>query len=474
LTTRPLHILLIIILIPLFSIAQNNIDNLVGHLKSIPFTGILSGKTYSTKIIQVPQELKCSEAKHNYLWYKNKLVIQIDGSGYLYEYNTGQPLKRMDSTCFEGYNFGAFTFVYRDTLFSMGGYGFWQFNGMIRYFNEKVGEWEVVKTNKSVPVMQNLYSKPFYDIPNHKIYLIYVLPKTLNEDETYKTDKTLYVQCFDLVKKKWWEEPKLFNTKIKTDGILSFLGPGTFHSKFGLIFLNESDIFIYDFNHNKIHTFLKGKEAQIRERCMPQTERIFYTRDSSLYFFDPKSGLIDSISFGERDFVDTRIPIYNNINKAEVLITNPYLAIIILFTILSASLFFVLYNKNKKLKHRNEFLMNSYFINGKKGNGEITVANPESFRENLTEVEKGLLDILVVNTSIDTMTSVTQVNQVLGVTNKPLKIQNNIRAATIQLINKKFMVYSGTADELIEKQRTEFDKRFFEYSIQRKYLGKVK
>ncbi len=36
------------------------------------------------------------------------------------------------------------------------------------------------------------------------------------------------------------------------------------------------------------------------------------------------------------------------------------------------------------------------------------------------------------------------------------------------------MVYSGTADELIERQRTEFDKRFFEYSIQRKYLGKVK
>ena len=133
-----------------------------------------------------------------------------------------------------------------------------------------------------------------------------------------------------------------------------------------------------------------------------------------------------------------------------------------------------MYRKNKSLKHRNEFLMNSYFINGKKGNGEITVANPESFRENLTEVEKGLFDILVVNTSIDTMTTVTQVNQVLGITNKPLKIQNNIRAATILLINKKFMVYSGTADELIEKQRTEFDKRFFEYSIQRKYLGKVK
>ncbi|MEI8074504.1 MAG: hypothetical protein WCH78_07120 [Bacteroidota bacterium] len=473
-TTRPLLILCIIIFLPLFTIAQPSIDNLVWNLKTAPFSGIISGKTYSTKIIQVPKELKCNEAKHNYLWYKNKLVVQIDGSGFLYEYNPGKPLKRMDSTCNEGYNFGAFVFVYKDTIYSMGGYGFWQFNGMVRYFNEKISEWEVVKTNKSIPLMQLMYSKPFYDIPNHKIYLVYVKPKPLNEDETYNIDKTLYVQSFDLIKKKWWEEPKLLNSKIKSDGILGFIGPGTFHSKFGLILLNETEVFIYDFHHNKLFTFLKGKESQIRERCTTRNERFFYTRDSSLYFFDPKSGLIDSISFGEHDFVDSGMPIYNNINTAEILITNPYPFIIILIALLSTISLIILFLKNKKLKYRNEFLMNNYFLNGKKGNGEVSVANPVSFRENLTEVEKGLLDILVVNTSIDTMTTVTQVNQVLGITNKPLKIQNNIRAATIQLINKKFMMYSGTADELIEKQRTEFDKRFFEYSIQRKYLGKVK
>lgn len=447
---------------------------MVANLKLAPFTGIISGKTYSSKIIQIPKELNCSEAKHNYLWYKNKLVIQIDGSGFIYEYIPGKPLKRIDSTCNEGYNFGAFTFVYNDTLFSIGGYGFWQFNGMVRYFNEKISEWEVVKTNKSIPLMQLMYSKPFYDIPNHKIYLVYVKPKQLNEDETYKSDKTLYVQCFDLIKKKWWEEPKLLNSKIKSDGILGFIGPGTFHSKFGLILLNETEVFIYDFHHNKIFTFSKEKESQIRERSTTQSERIFYTKDSTLYFFDPKSGLIDNISFGKNDFVNSGMPIYNDINTATVVFTNPYPLVIILITIISAISLIVLFLKNKKLKHRNEFLLNSYFINGKKGSNEISVANSASFRENLTEVEKGLLDILIVNTSSDTMTTVTQVNQVLGITNKPLKIQNNIRAATIQLINKKFMIYSGTTDELIEKQRTEFDKRFFEYSIQRKYLGKVK
>ena len=81
---------------------------------------------------------------------------------------------------------------------------------------------------------------------------------------------------------------------------------------------------------------------------------------------------------------------------------------------------------------------------------------------------------MINNSLIDAMTSVNQMNQVLGLGKKPVKIQNNLRAAAVLMINKKFKVYSGLPDELVEKQRTEFDKRFFEYSIQRKYLSKVR
>ena len=72
------------------------------------------------------------------------------------------------------------------------------------------------------------------------------------------------------------------------------------------------------------------------------------------------------------------------------------------------------------------------------------------------------------------MTSVNQMNQVMQIEKKSIKIQNNLRASMVLMINKKFMVYSGTQDELLEKRRTEFDKRFFEYTIQRKYLSKIK
>ena len=75
---------------------------------------------------------------------------------------------------------------------------------------------------------------------------------------------------------------------------------------------------------------------------------------------------------------------------------------------------------------------------------------------------------------IDVMTSVNQMNQVLGLGKKPVKIQNNLRAAAVLMINKKFKAYSDFPDDLLEKHRTEFDKRFFEYNILRKYLSKIR
>jgi len=127
-----------------------------------------------------------------------------------------------------------------------------------------------------------------------------------------------------------------------------------------------------------------------------------------------------------------------------------------------------------KIKKRNEFLLSAHTSNGKKTETEKVIANHESFRENLTEIEKGLLDILINNTVQNEMTNINEMNQVLGISNKPTKVQNNIRSTTIQIINKKFSVFSGLSDDLIEKQRTEFDKRFFEYFIQKKYLNKLK
>jgi hypothetical protein len=102
------------------------------------------------------------------------------------------------------------------------------------------------------------------------------------------------------------------------------------------------------------------------------------------------------------------------------------------------------------------------------------VKRNQPFSDTLTNVEKGLMNLILKNSSAGKMTSVIQVNDVLGISKKDVKAQNNIRAAALQMINQKFTVYSGLQDELMMKQRTDFDKRFFEYFIHPKFINKVK
>ena len=78
---------------------------------------------------------------------KNSHFIVTRGSGLVFkEYLNNDSLInfiRIDRTQFDGYNFDDIKFDYHDTLFSIGGFGFWRNNGQIRYFTENK-EWELL------------------------------------------------------------------------------------------------------------------------------------------------------------------------------------------------------------------------------------------------------------------------------------------------------------------------------------------
>jgi hypothetical protein len=78
--------------------------------------------------------------------------VGVSGFGHLWEYRQGR-LERLDTTFFAGSNFGADRFVYHDTLYSHGGYGFWLNHGVLTYFDPRYKEWErTALTGYSGPV----------------------------------------------------------------------------------------------------------------------------------------------------------------------------------------------------------------------------------------------------------------------------------------------------------------------------------
>ena len=82
--------------------------------------------------------------------------------------------------------------------------------------------------------------------------------------------------------------------------------------------------------------------------------------------------------------------------------------------------------------------------------------------------------ILVEYSKQGVPTSIDQINRALGVKNKEVTIQNKLRSDTLQMINKKFMVFASTSDTLVEREKTALDKRVYQYKINERYLNKIK
>ena len=129
----------------------------------------------------------------------------------------------------------------------------------------------------------------------------------------------------------------------------------------------------------------------------------------------------------------------------------------------------VLFVKNKKLVK---------FHQNTSGNGfhkkSIEVNKQVEFSDNLTETEKSVLDILYEYSKQGEPTSIDQINRALGVKNKEVTIQNKLRSDTLQMINKKFMVFASTSDTLVEREKTALDKRVYQYKLNERYLNKIK
>ena len=104
---------------------------------------------------------------NNFFFYDNgnRIRITIQGTGQVYEYS---PLKkeliRIDKTFHSGFNFGSNLFIRNNTLYSIGGEGFWNYSPTITYFDEKIKEWEILRSKNSgtTPIVdgyQGYYSK---------------------------------------------------------------------------------------------------------------------------------------------------------------------------------------------------------------------------------------------------------------------------------------------------------------------------
>lgn len=90
------------------------------------------------------------------LGYNHFVVIKGDtfvvpnGYHYVFKVDDGK-VTRLDQSTFHGGNFGRFLFSWNKTIYALGGYGFFNTNNNLEYFNEKLKGWSVEKTKGELP-----------------------------------------------------------------------------------------------------------------------------------------------------------------------------------------------------------------------------------------------------------------------------------------------------------------------------------
>ena len=387
------------------------------------------------------------------------LYAALNGSGVLYKallVNDRIEFKKIDSTVYFGDNFDSFIFSYRDTIYSLGGYGYWKTKGLLRYYIEQRHEWEIMKLNREIPVLGGKsYDLFYYDQKKGKLYFGFTREE--NNTTTGKESNSglhFETQVLDLAKKEWQQlgtlTPFLKNDLTSIRNIIS--------SPYGQMIAFQNKNMFLDYASNRIYRLSDAKQREIEQLPTSTGDaHVNYFIDSTFYSWLTSKNLVDSLVISTKDLVLINEKIYTeglspatDINQESSNKKNFVLFTLIGLSVVAGSGYY--FWKKKK--------QTTGFPKQQENNGN---GNYFTIPFSLLEIE--VISVIVENSLKGNYTSIEEVNKALGVSKKNIEIQKKQRSDIITSINKKYSYIKRSQQELIEKKRTEFDKRSFEYYI---------
>ena len=364
---------------------------------------------------------------NNFFFYDNgnRIRITIQGTGQVYEY---LPLKkeliRIDKTFHSGFNFGSNLFVRNNTLYSVGGEGFWNYSPTITYFDEKTKEWEILRPKNEGPIpmvdgYQGYYSKGdvYYSGGSGlKNYL---------EEENIEYIDDLYL--FDFKQNQWSYLGKI-NPDLPFKKSRGIIWTGEF-----FIHFSGSNIYIINPNKNEVHLYKNNKKV------FKWGYDQFVSRDTVISFVGVNNGPITELSVSE---IQRNSKYFGKFYNARIESYWYYLTGIIL--LISLALGYSLIKKKKK----------------------------KGLDFPFTHLEKKLLLKLLELTPGEYLTT-HDINDILETSNKTQENQRRIRFNVISQINKKLQLKLGVKYG-IERTSLPEDKRLTVYGLNAEIVNKVR
>lgn len=430
-----------------------------------PISDIVS-YNYMHRFFELPDaELPYIKGIHQFLVKGgNSLYMVVDGTGRIYrveESGSRMNFIRLDSTRFFGYNFGFIPFCYNDTIYSLGGYGFWKFNGQLREFIESKGEWELAKLNVEIPFARfGVSSSPLYwlSYEEKKLYVGYTLRSNEGIRSPIQNARIDSAFVLDLKDRKWTSLGAMNKlAREKTSDAENLPG-----SPWGqLVHSNlEDKFYLLNFAGNSIMTLNAEKSRRINQ--LVSNESILYFKDSVL-FIGTQDKSLDSISMRLSDFTLLAKPLY--FKRTPRLLTADHKStsgIVYALMALVFVLFAVLVFRERKFRKLLAL------------GGNRPDVQSSTLSEIFTETERAVIIRIYESSLLGKVTTIDDLNTILGVTQKSIDLQKKHRSDIIISVNKKFRFVKGTNDLLINKRRSDGDKRSFEYFVEHRKLADIR
>jgi hypothetical protein len=265
-----------------------------------------------------------------------QLYMQISGTGKLFKIDSSLSITRLDNTCYEGYNYGSYSYIRNNRFYNLGGWGFWQFNSGLRYFDTTSKEWFREPINKEVQVAKHMNAIVYPDMKNDLIYVVYQsYPNSYYKLQSEVKNDTMYMQCLNLKTNDWWQEPKILNDKILQEtaiGTNTMILPGL-----GILTESYNHLYLINPTTQKLYEIENEIGGTIMNYVASKKGLYFY-KDQKLHIYNPGLDSLASITLSMSKFTEVARPLYKiikpKITDKIKLIQLPYfLAILLLFII---------------------------------------------------------------------------------------------------------------------------------------------
>ncbi len=416
-------------------------------------------------------------AHHPLTILKNKkgIFAAVVGTGYIYKLDIlGDSCRwiRLDSTYYSGYNLGAFTFCTDSLLFSLGGSGLFNLTGHLRFYNEQNHEWGIIPLNREVLLESEAQlNNTWFNPANQHVYTIARTKKiaALRETDPRVTRDAGKLFELDPISGTWRELGTANDTAYQVAG----------NSPWGLLANNNTDFTLIDYSNNHYYAATATTNRKLFSFLTARMRNLSFFIDSTFYYGDFDQ-YIDSIPLSLNDFKPTGEPVYQTTETSFLPINNAWLSGIGFFLVSGIFLTIMLMKKRNSAMPPAQATTTPEYIEKEQPRVEKAEngLRPILFRNRkdytlLAETEKSLLKTLLTSTLNGETSKIEQINKVLGVASKNTDVQKRMRSDMINSINQKMALILEDPRPVIVKQRSEFDKRSFEYSIDQERLQQI-